>query len=539
MPDALSGISTRKTSQSEQADPRQVRNSAGGFTFSVNKSNRLHRFLTLGTEGGTYYTSSRNLTKENAGIVLDYARNAAQELVRQVVDVSQAGRAPRNNPALFALAAAAGLGDDAGRKAALDALPLVARTGTHLFTFTSYVQEFRGWGRGLRRAVGDWYLSKDVGQAAYQAMKYRQREGWMHRDMLRLAHPEGTGAQKALFDVICGREADLAELPLVEAFMRAQATTSVNEWEALILGPQPLSWEMLPDAALNEPVVWEALIHKGMPQTALIRQLPRLTKLGVLAPMSVTTGEVVKQLADPERLKKGRVHPVNILVALRTYASGHGVKGTMTWDPVSQVTDALDAAFYAAFGAIEPAGKRTMLALDVSGSMTQAVSGLPISCREATAALSLVTAATEPHTLTAGFTSGSRSGYHSWRDSGGISTLDISPRQRLDDVIAKVSNLSFGGTDVSLPMVWALQNKMEIDTFAVFTDNETWAGRIHPHQALREYRQKMGINARMVVVGMTSTDFSIADPSDPGSLDVAGFDSSVPNLLADFSRGDV
>jgi len=32
---------------------------------------------------------------------------------------------------------------------------------------------------------------------------------------------------------------------------------------------------------------------------------------------------------------------------------------------------------------------------------------------------------------------------------------------------------------------------------------------------------------------------SIADPSDAGMLDIAGFDSAAPNLITDFSRGDV
>jgi len=47
-----------------------------------------------------------------------------------------------------------------------------------------------------------------------------------------------------------------------------------------------------------------------------------------------------------------------------------------------------------------------------------------------------------------------------------------------------VSNLPFGRTDCALPMVWALRKGLEIDHFCVYTDNETWAGTIHPHQAL-------------------------------------------------------
>jgi len=304
----------------------------------------------------------------------------------------------------------------------------------------------------------------------------------------------------------------------------------------LILENRSLSWEMLPDAALSSPAVWGALIAQGMPQTALMRQLPRLTRLGVLTQLSPVTAVVAAQLADREHLVAARVHPVNILVALRTYASGVSVRGSTTWTPVPAITDALDAAFYAAYAAVVPAGKRTMLALDVSGSMTSPAAGLPVSCREASAALALVTAATEPATLITGFTSGSSR----WsRYDAAISPLGISPRQRLDDAIRAVSGLPFGGTDCALPMLWAAQNDVAIDTFQVYTDNETWAGGIHPHQALEAYRQKTGIPARLAVVAMTPTEFSIADPDDPGSLDVSGLDSAVPGLLADFSRGDI
>jgi len=73
----------------------------------------------------------------------------------------------------------------------------------------------------------------------------------------------------------------------------------------------------------------------------------------------------------------------------------------------------------------------------------------------------------------------------------------------------------------------------------VWTDNETWAGHAHPHEALAAYRQKTGIPARQQVIATTPTEFSIADPGDPGTLDVSGFDAAVPRLLADHSRGDI
>ncbi len=100
-----------------------------------------------------------------------------------------------------------------------------------------------------------------------------------------------------------------------------------------------------------------------------------------------------------------------------------------------------------------------------------------------------------------------------------------------------MSKLQFGGTDCALPMRYALATGREIDTFVIYTDSETWAGDIHPVQALREYRQRTGIAARLVVVGMVSNGFTIADPEDPGMLDVVGFDTATPSVISGFAAG--
>lgn len=536
--DVLRTFRTRITRQSARADPRQAENAAGGYTFVSDDHARLHRFLTLGTDGGTYYTNARDLTADNATVVVRAAETDCVALVRHIVEVSEAGRAPRQNPALFALAIAASVADDQGRAAALGALPRVARTGTHLFQFAGYVEQFRGWGRGLRKAVGNWYADRPADQLAYQVLKYRQREGWTHRDLLRLSHPSNdSAANAALYEWICGRDqGDGDALPsLVHVFIAAQDATTVSAWVGLIEANPALAWEMLPDAALAQADVWRALIDQGMPQTALMRQLPRLTRLGVLD--GDVGRAVATQLQDADRLVRARVHPVNVLVAQRTYASGHSARGESTWTPDPKISDALDAAFYNAYGAVEPANKRTLLALDISGSMGASVSGLPLTCREATAALAMVTAATEPDHHVVGFTSAGTG--RDWRDGTYLTRLDIGPRRRLDDVCRYTSELPMGATDCALPMVWALKNRVKVDTFHIYTDNETWHGAIHPHQALRQYRDKMGIDARLVVVAMTANGSTIADPSDPKQLDVSGFDSAVPNLVADFSRGYV
>ena len=118
-------------------------------------------------------------------------------------------------------------------------------------------------------------------------------------------------------------------------------------------------------------------------------------------------------------------------------------------------------------------------------------------------------------------------------------SLGITARDRVDEATRKVSRLTFGDTDASLPMTWALDQKLQVDTFVVLTDNETWAGKIHPVQALEKYRQATGIAAKLIVVGMTSTGFTIADPDDAGMLDVVGFDGATPALMAKFAKGEI
>jgi 60 kDa SS-A/Ro ribonucleoprotein len=53
------------------------------------------------------------------------------------------------------------------------------------------------------------------------------------------------------------------------------------------------------------------------------------------------------------------------------------------------------------------------------------------------------------------------------------------------------------------------------------------------------YREKMNIPAKLCVVAMTSTGYSIADPNDAGMLDVVGFDAAAPQIMADFARGNL
>jgi 60 kDa SS-A/Ro ribonucleoprotein len=515
--------------QSEPLDGREremVRNSNGGYVFPVTDWTRLERFLILGAEGGSFYASERKLTLENAQAVKRAIAEDGLRAVRLIVKISDAGRAPKNDPALFVLAMAAAYGDERTRRAAFRALPVVARTGTHLFRFTAYAETMRGWGRGLRGAVASWYLAGDTATKAYQAVKYRQRDGWSHRDLLRLSHPKAEGARNALFGWMAQGRLEPGrwpELELVEGFEQAQAGGSDRVVAALVR-KFGLTREMLPTEFLDSREVWLALFER-MPLTALVRNLATLTRVGVLTPLSDETGRAVERLGDSEALRKARLHPVAILAALLTYKAGQGARGRRQWKPIPAIVDALDAAFERAFENVEATGRRFYLGLDVSGSMGWGqVAGAPgLTPRVAAAAMAMVLARSEPR-------------YHVAAFAHRMETLEIAASDSLAEVSRKTNGLPFGGTDTALPMLDALERKLAVDCFVVLTDNETWFGSVHPSEALARYRMETGIAAKLAVVGMISNGFSIADPEDAGMLDVVGFDAAAPGVIADFAR---
>jgi len=281
-------------------------------------------------------------------------------------------------------------------------------------------------------------------------VKYRQREGWTHTDLLRLSHPKApTSAHKELYAWIvdgvlpADGEAD-GQLWQIAGFEQLQRATTAAE-AARLIAEHRLPWEAVPTELRSNAEVWSALLEE-MPLTAMIRNLATMTRIGLVVPMSEAARKVVDVLKDRERIRRARVHPIAILAALKTYEQGHGEKGKHTWTPVQQVVDALNEAFYLAFDNVEATGKRWLLGVDVSGSMSMGVvSGVAgMTPRVAAAAMTLVTAATEPQHVIMAF-------------QKSFVPLGISPRARLDDVVRKTNGLPFGPTDCAQPMLYALE----------------------------------------------------------------------------------
>lgn len=521
--------------QTKQADPDQIPNSAGGFTFQVSDKDRLTRFLVLGTDGGTYYVDEKKLTEQNVGFLVELIKKDPELVLNTTVEVSHSGRAYRNSSAIFVLALLFKHADKSFKASLNQTLPKVARTSTHLFEFASYIELLGGWGRAKRDAVANWYVSKTPDELAYQAVKYRSRDGWTHRDLFRLSHPKGVNHNIGNF-VLGKPMISTDEVPtILEGFEFVREQSDIKGVTHVLNIHKNLPWEAIPTQFHKSPELWKKLFENGQLQgQALLRQITRLSRLGMFEDM-VFAHEYANKLVDEQMIAKTRLHPIQYLLALightegqvqRDRKSGWVLGRQKDWNVSPVITDALNAGFYKAFQHVVPANKRTMIGLDISGSMSSLAAGIDLSCAQVGAAMAMTVARTEPYYQIRGF-------------STQFKDLGISAGMSLQDVLRRTENQNFGRTDCSLPMEYALQNSLSIDTFVVITDNETYAGRRHPHVALQEYRKNSTIDAKLVVMGMTATSLTIADPKDRGMLDVCGADTSVPRLVSDFSAGRV
>jgi 60 kDa SS-A/Ro ribonucleoprotein len=521
-------------------------NNASGVGFILDDWERLNRFLILGSEGGTYYVAEKDLTKQNASTVIRCIKADGPRVVALAHDININNRAPKTDQQLFALALAMKHGDQATKTAVAKVAPSMLRTGTHLLHFAAMLDGLGGWNRSKRRIIANWF-SLESNRVAFQVLKYQNRDGWTQRDVLRVAHPKPLAPEfDAVLAWVAGKltPEKTTALPASLANHITMLGMEATPVERALWGIEHgLPREALPTEALQDKAVQTAQLA-DMPIHALIRNLGNLTASGVLL-QNESAMTVARKLVDKEALRRARVHPFAILLAMLVYRTGAGFRGSKTWTPAKAVLSALEDAYDLAFENVTPTGKRILIGVDISGSMSSNCVGTPVSAATAAAAMALTLARLEPHAVVVQFD---------------VAVQKIVPITKRTG-IASLEATNGGGTDVAAPVRWASGIKTEramsrmwdgsfsavdtpgsqapaektvYDAFVILTDNETWAGSMHPAQALEIYRKSVNQHAKLICCSMAANHANVVDPNDPLQFGCAGLDANLPTLVGDF-----
>ena len=287
--------------------------------------------------------------------------------------------------------------------------------------------------------------------------------------------------------------------------------------------------EHVPTALFGSKEIWATLLET-MPMEALLRNLGKLTQIGVVEDKYK---EIAARFSNQEEVLKARIHPIKVLIASKVYRIGHGDLGSLSWTPNMFVLVAMTQLYKLSYGTITPTGKRIMVALDVSGSMSSPVLGSKIlNCRDATIAMALIYLETEKNVNVVAFSDGLTD------LSVPFSRNQLTRGMTIDQALSATSGMAFSSTDCVLPIKHAIEKNLHVDAFIIMTDNETYAPNEHPQSALVRYRALTGIQAKLIVIGMTGNCFTIADPNDKNTLNLAGFDTSTPEIASMFLRGE-
>lgn len=518
----LKGLKAASESVAEPA-PGMVANLGGGFSFPVDKWTVLDRFIIMGTDGNSYYQDGTKQALKALPEIEAAIREDGLKVVDKILEISKSGRAPKNEPALFALAMCAKHGDLPTRQKAYEVLPEIARIGTHLFHFASFMKEMGKSGSGYNRALKRWYLGKTQDQLALQLVKYQQRDGFSHRDVLRLCKPStDVAATNAAFKWATKGVAEKDAHALIHAYEKAKTIKDETEM-ALFVTEAKLTREMIPTEFHKSPDVQEALLP-NLGLTAMIRNLGNMSAAKILNEFSPNEKLVLDRLTDAAALRKARIHPINVLVAMNTYKHGYGLKGGNKWSVNDRIVSALEAAFYASFTTMPKHDKRVLISLDVSGSM-DSYNSLAIGTThcELAACMAMSFVRTTPNAVVKGFAST-------------LVDLGINDRDTLESAAKKAQKHNFGSTNASAPIEWATSSKIPFDGFACFTDGEINTG-IKPHLALRKFEKALGVKAASAMVAFEAQNFTMHEPGT--GIDIAGFDSAIPQIITDYMCGNL
>jgi 60 kDa SS-A/Ro ribonucleoprotein len=515
-------------------EAEMIQGRSGGYMFDAGIWQILRRCLLIGTAQSTYYADyadKKELTQDFIEVIKQAVAEDASRVAEEILYASD-GHSINNSAPILALVLLSMGETPAAKKAFLEIFSQVVRTGSHFYEWLNYTKSMRGFGKVIREAGTAWLSREDVRALAYQLLKYQQRHGFQHRDALRLFHvrPPTVDHDRLFKWAVSGWEGlpeyntddVLAQIWWYEWLKRHPEQTH----EAIAQGR--LTHEMCAPVGKMDKAAWQLLFNE-MPIGAMLRNLGSLTQLDVLrADSRENLDRLEAVLNNKNHLRRGRIHPIDVLKALKTYKSGGKVgRSQKTWTPVPRIVDILEKALELSFDVVEPTNKVFLHAVDISGSMSCGVVGsVGLTCCEIAATMALVTAKAEKNYEIRGF-------------STQFIDLGISRRDSFSSALKKASSNNFGATDASVAYDWAIKNRFKADVICFWTDNESWAGRKHPSVALKEYREKINPNVKAVYVTLTPYRISLVDPKDQQSWDLAGFDPGVPRLIQMLANGEL
>jgi len=285
-----------------------TRNAENFPAWTMGDSARLEQLAMTGTLGNSFYASAKGLTRDALQLL---ERADASALARAIVHGRQEGFI-RTFPILGLLYLSQ---KDAGLFQ--EVFQQVILTGNDLGDFIDLTRRHRGFGRSIKRAIGDWLRTKTT---PYYAMKYRKQLA----DAIRISRFRGTDPIYAyILDAYSNVKGMSAE-KLESAYQNCPELAARRHFlELLEAGKNAEAAQVLREAKLDvdsltayydrfDSVIWSAVAER----TPVMRFLKYLAKF---ARERVDLEQIAAQKLTVDNLKRAKVFPFRLYTAYKGY----------------------------------------------------------------------------------------------------------------------------------------------------------------------------------------------------------------------------
>lgn len=480
-----------------------IKNHAGGKAFAKSDEETLVQFAMTGTFNDTFYTKGANQLTQ----VLERSSRVSDEFIAKLAIYGRQQGLMKDMPALLCAA-------------------LVARQSAYVETvfnqvidnprmLRNFVQMMRSGvvgrkslGSKAKRLVQD-FIGKLSDYALWEASIGNDPS---LVDVMKLAHPKAKDERRnALYAYILGRPVDVAQLPDFirdyEMFAKGDLKDAPLQAPFLKLTALPLKEDDWKRIALN--ATWT--------QTRM--NLNTFARHGVFKDREMVT-LLAERLANRENVLKAKAFPYQLMAAMLNIES----------DIPQALKDALEQAMEVALESTPVFEGTTLIAVDVSGSMSDPItgrSGVPskISCLQVAALIGSALLHKNRSARLVAFDTVC----HEGEFPAGHSVMQMA---------GEFAAFQGGGTDCGSVLRFMNEHNIQVNNLIVISDNESWKDgyRSNLSALWAGYKQK-NPGARMINLDITPNETS-ATAQRADTLRVGGFSDEVFQVMSSFLAGD-
>lgn len=503
-------------------ESEMVKNNAGGYAFDDGPFGAIYRFVMLGIDNGTYYVSpsalSLRLMKAFEEYLDPHSEKAEMGMrVKRFMQLLLYGTnsSMRKRNVLSAYAIGLTLMPDEYRNMAYKEFNKIVNTGSDLLYFMAYTRNLgRGVGKGLRRAISRWYNGRDFDQIDYQLAKYTSRQGFHHRDVIRLAHPAPNSDElSAVFKYLLrgGTPPSFSRFHHIE---RLSQVDNLNELMEIVI-KHNLSWEMIPTNPWHKmPEFWERMLDH-LPWNAFLRHLRRYINYWIAEKGEYAGFDKAIERLDKVNKEKLHVHPGRILDAHIALVDLR----------IEKVTEALKGAFFRGFERVKPTDISIGIGTDTSGSMFYA------ALFDKAIAINATLEKAIKNTETVFF----KSNAYIPKLTMSISDLAFAGPFPINAHKLRRLGIKPGHTNAASVIEHFLEKGSRHDAIVIITDEETWLGK-HPSRVFEKYQKRVNPNAKLVVITLSPAGRPMTDPSKADQVTVVGWTPDIAKIVVNFAR---